>query len=60
MDFDEAPEEGKPFSFTAVVTVMPKAELGEYKGVEAPRPDERSWTPRSTSAWSVCGRSSPN
>ncbi len=39
VDFDEAPEEGKPFSFTAVVTVMPTAELGEYKGVEAPRPD---------------------
>jgi len=39
VDFDGPPEEGKPFRFTAVVTVMPSAELGEYKGVEAPRPD---------------------
>lgn len=37
VDFEEAPEEGKPFSFTAVVTVMPEAELGRYRGVEAPR-----------------------
>lgn len=39
VDFDDAPEEGRPFTFTAVVTVMPTAELGQYKGVEAPRPE---------------------
>jgi trigger factor len=39
VDFENAPEQGEPFTFTAVVTVMPTAELGEYKGVEAPRED---------------------
>src|SRR5665811_2053747 len=39
VDFEEAPEEGKPFTFTSVVTVMPTAELGVYKGVEVPRVD---------------------
>lgn len=39
VDFEDAPEEGRPFTFTAVVTVMPTAELGQYKGVEAPRPE---------------------
>lgn len=39
VDFEEAPEEGGPFTFTAVVTVMPTAELGQYKGVEAARPE---------------------
>ncbi len=37
VDFEDAPEEGKAFTFTAVVTTMPEAELGPYKGVEAPR-----------------------
>ncbi len=37
VDFEEPPERGRPFTFTALVTVMPIAELGEYKGVEAPR-----------------------
>lgn len=32
---DDVPELGKPFNFTATVTVMPEVELGEYKGVEA-------------------------
>ena len=31
------PELGKPFSFTATVTVMPEVVLGEYKGVEVPK-----------------------
>ena len=31
---EEAPELGKPFAFTATVTVMPEAVLGEFKGVE--------------------------
>ncbi len=39
VDFEDAPEEGRPFTFSAVVTVMPEAELGPYKGVEAPRAD---------------------
>jgi trigger factor len=34
---DQLPEMGKPFSFTASVTVMPEVELGQYKGVEVPR-----------------------
>ncbi len=33
---DEVPEMGKPFGFTASVTVMPEVELGQYKGVEVP------------------------
>ncbi len=37
VDFEEAPERGRPFTFTALVTVMPVAELGDYKGIEAPR-----------------------
>ncbi len=28
-------EQGKPFTYTAVVTVMPEVELGQYKDVEA-------------------------
>lgn len=34
---DEVPEMGKPFSFTASVTVMPEVELGQYLGVEVPK-----------------------
>ncbi len=34
---EDLPELGKPMSFTATVTVMPDVELGEYKGVEAPK-----------------------
>ena len=34
---DQVPELGKPFDFTASVTVMPEVELGQYKGVEVPK-----------------------
>jgi trigger factor len=37
VDYDDEPEEGKPFAFRADVTVMPTAELGQYKGLEVPR-----------------------
>ncbi len=35
--FDNAPEKGQPFSFHIKVQLLPKPELGRYKGVEAPR-----------------------
>ena len=34
---DEVPEMGKPFGFSASVTVMPEVELGQYLGVEVPK-----------------------
>jgi trigger factor len=37
VDFEDAPESGKSFTFQATVQVMPKPELGEYKGLEVPR-----------------------
>ena len=37
VDYDDEPEEGKSFAFRADVTVMPTAELGQYKGLEVPR-----------------------
>jgi trigger factor len=36
VDYDGDPEAGKPFSFHAVVEVMPKAQLGEYMGLQVP------------------------
>jgi len=36
VDYEDDPEVGKPFAFHAVVDVMPKAELGEYKGLQVP------------------------
>lgn len=36
VDFEDPPERGEPFVFTAKVEVMPEAELGEYKGIEVP------------------------
>jgi trigger factor len=41
---DEVPELGKALSFTASVTVMPEVELGQYKGVEAPRDSDEMTT----------------
>ena len=51
------------FSFKATVAVFPEMTLGQYKGLEAPRPRQRSpmrmWTPGSrrwlsaTAAWSA-------
>lgn len=41
---DEIPELGKPFSFTATATIMPEVELGQYKGVEAPRDSDEVTT----------------
>jgi trigger factor len=37
VDFDAEPEVGKAFSFHAVVQVMPKPVLGQYKGLEVPK-----------------------
>jgi trigger factor len=37
VDFEQAPEAGKSFTFQAKVQVMPKPVLGEYKGLEVPR-----------------------
>jgi trigger factor len=36
-DEETPPELGKPLGFSASVTVMPEVELGQYKGVEAPK-----------------------
>lgn len=41
VDYDEEPETGKPFAFKATVEVMPKAELGEYRGLEVPREESQ-------------------
>jgi trigger factor len=37
VDLGGLPEKGEPLSFTVEVAVRPKAKLGEYRGVEAPR-----------------------
>jgi len=36
VDFEEAPQRGEAFVFTAKVDVVPEAELGEYRGLEVP------------------------
>src|SRR5687768_15815373 len=36
---DELPAEGEPLTFTVEIGVRPKAELGEYKGLEVGRRD---------------------
>lgn len=38
LDMPEPPEEGRPVEFTIEVGVRPRAELGEYKGLEVKRP----------------------
>lgn len=35
--FEEGPEHGRPFSFHLKVQLLPKAQLGQYKGLEVPR-----------------------
>jgi trigger factor len=37
LDLSDLPEEGKPLRFSIEVAVRPKAELGEYKGLEVGR-----------------------
>jgi trigger factor len=37
LDLDELPDEGKPLEFAIEVSVLPKAELGDYKGIEVGR-----------------------
>jgi trigger factor len=37
LDLSDLPEEGKPLHFSVEVAVRPKAELGEYKGLEVGR-----------------------
>lgn len=39
LDIGELPEAGEPLSFTIEIGVLPKAELGAYKGVEVGRAD---------------------
>lgn len=37
VDLDDLPDKGTPLAFTIEVGVRPKAKLGDWKGVEAPR-----------------------
>ncbi len=37
LDFGELPQAGEPLRFSIEIGVRPKAELGEYKGLEVPR-----------------------
>jgi trigger factor len=39
LDLSDLPEEGKPLRFSIEVAVRPRAELGEYKGLEVGRPE---------------------
>jgi trigger factor len=39
LDVSEVPAEGEPLSFSIEIAVRPQASLGDYKGVEAPRPE---------------------
>lgn len=40
IDMGELPEAGEPLTFSIEIGVRPQATLGDYKGVEAPRPDD--------------------
>jgi trigger factor len=42
VDLGELPDKGEPLSFTVEVAVRPKAELGDYKGVEAARREAKA------------------
>jgi trigger factor len=37
VDLSEAPKEGEPLKFSIEIGVRPKAQLGEYKGLEVPK-----------------------
>lgn len=39
LKLEQLPEEGEPLGFSIEVAVRPKAELGEYKGLEVGRPE---------------------
>jgi trigger factor len=39
LKMESLPDEGKPLSFSIEVAVRPKAELGEYKGLEVGKPE---------------------
>lgn len=39
LEWDALPTQGNPFSFRAVVDVLPPPELGDWQGLEVPRPD---------------------
>jgi trigger factor len=41
LDLGEPPQEGQPLTFSIEIGVRPKAELGEYKGVEVERRDPK-------------------
>ena len=41
MDLNDLPEKGSPLAFTIEVGVVPPAELGDYRGVEAGRREPR-------------------
>jgi trigger factor len=38
LEWDALPVQGEPFTFRAVVDVLPAPELGDWKGLEVPRP----------------------
>lgn len=39
LNIEQLPKEGEPLTFSIEIGVRPKAELGEYKGLEVPKPD---------------------
>ena len=39
LEWDELPEQGSPFTFRAVVDVLPAPQLGDWNGLEVPRPE---------------------
>jgi trigger factor len=39
VEFDDVPDDGGPFRFTATVAVMPKPVLADWRGLEVPAPE---------------------
>jgi trigger factor len=42
VDLGDLPQEGQPLTFTIEIGVRPEAQLGDYKGVEAPRREPKA------------------
>lgn len=40
LDLGRLPEAGEPLTFSIEIGVRPRAQLGDYKGLDVPRPDE--------------------
>ena len=60
LDLSDLPDEGKPLRFSIEVAVRPKAELGEYKGLEVGREEPEVPEPRPSRRSSAgCARASP-